>query len=72
MEKWHTLEQWVTLGKIGHTVKNGWHVGKWVTLGKIGDTQTHGSLLENWITLGKKGYTEKWATFCKDGSHLKK
>ena len=43
------MEKWVTLGKIGHTWKNGSHLEKWVTLGKQGET------LEKKVTFGKMG-----------------
>jgi len=41
------LEKWVTIGKMGHTWKNGSHLEKWVTLGKMGLTLKNGSHLEN-------------------------
>ena len=64
------MEKWVTLGKMGHTWKNGSHLEKlvtlekWVTVRKMGHTWKNGSHLEKWVTVRKMGRT--W----KNGSHL--
>ena len=46
----HT-EIWVTLGKMGHTLKNGSHIEKCVTFGKMGHTLKNGPQLKKWVTV---------------------
>ena len=47
------LENWVTVGKMGQSCKQG---GGGVTFGKMGQTLKVGSHLEKWVTLKKVGH----------------
>ena len=53
------FDKCVTLGKMGHTLKNVSHLEKCVTLRKMGHTLKNGSHLEKCVTLGKMGHFEK-------------
>ena len=63
-------KKWVTLGKVGHSQRNGshlWkcsHLEKWVTLAKMGDSQKMSPTWNN------GSHMEKWTTFKTKGSHL--
>jgi len=71
------LEKWVSLGKMGHTWKDGSHLQKAVKHLRIGLSFKNRSpfekcvTYEKWLTLGERPDFGKWVTIAKIG-HARK